>query len=192
MNEEASIALIRRFFDEQVNKDDTSRYTEFISPDVLLHGPASGQKIHGIKHTQSIDVSYIKAYPHKQFTIEEILSVEDKVFVHWICRGKHKEKYKAISPKNPDFAIAGFSIYRVRKGKIVEIWQFWDRLGLLEQIGEISVRTDPVEPGYYYKLLKKSWHGKISGTGPPPLSEGAPMSPLFAGRKDCQGDCLDL
>lgn len=154
MHAQKNISLIREFIEEQANKDDTSRYEEFISPDVLIHGPASGQKIRGIKATQKIDVSYIQAYPEKKFTIEEIFCRADKVFVRWICKGRHKGKVKGIYPKKREFTIAGFSIYRVRKGKIVEIWQFWDRLGLLEQIGEISVHTDPVEPGYYFNLLK--------------------------------------
>lgn len=154
MKGQKNITLIRRFFEEQANKDDTSRYEEFLSPHVLVHGPASGQKLKGIKDSQKIDNSYIRSYPQKKFIIEELLSFDDRVFVRWICRGKHKGKYKGIHPKNPEFSIAGFSIYRIEKGKIVEIWQFWDRLGLLEQIGEISVRSDLIEPGYYIELLK--------------------------------------
>ena len=154
MDAQKNISFVRQFIEEQANQDDTSRYEEFIAPDVLIHGPASGQKIKGLKETRKIDTSYIQAYPQKQFIIEEILSHDDKVFVRWNCKGKHKGKYKGISPRNPEFSIAGHSIYRIHKGKIVEIWQHWDRLGLLEQIGEISVHTDPVEPGYYYDLLK--------------------------------------
>lgn len=103
---------------------------------------------------QKIDRSYIRAYPLKKFTIEEIFLVHDRVFVRWICEGKRQEKYKGIRSKKSAFAIMGLSIYRISKGKIAEIWQYWDRLGLLEQIGEVSARNDTVEPGYYLELLK--------------------------------------
>lgn len=150
----SNVLLIRKLFEEHVNQDDLSFYADFFSKDVLIHGPASNQKIRGLEETRQIDTSYIQAYPGKRFTIEEIFGYGDRVIVRWICRGKHKGKYKGINPKNPLFAIAGLSIYRILKGKIVEVWQYWDRLGLLEQIGEISLQTDPVEPGYYLGLLK--------------------------------------
>ncbi len=126
----------------------------FFSKDVIIHGPASNQKIRGLKAARQIDSSYIEAYPGKIFSIEEIFGSGDRVFVRWICRGKHREKYKGISPKNPHFSIAGLSIYRISNGKITEVWQYWDRLGILEQIGEVSLQTELVEPGYYLGLLK--------------------------------------
>lgn len=111
-------------------------------------------KISGLAETKKIDSSYIEAYPGKKFIIEEIFGYEDRVMIRWVCHGKHKGKYKGIHPKNPEFAIKGLSIYRIVKGKISEVWQYWDRLGLLEQIGEVFLQTDPVEPGYYLGLLK--------------------------------------
>lgn len=149
-----NVLLIRRFFEEFVNKDDLSRYGDFFSEDVIIHGPASNQKIRGLKKVKQIDSSYVEAYPGKIFLIEEIFGCDDRVFVRWICRGKHREKYKGINPKNPDFSIAGLSIYRMSEGKIIEVWQYWDRLGILEQIGEVSLKTEFIEPGYYLGLLK--------------------------------------
>ena len=65
-----------------------------------------------------------------------------------------KKGYKGIDPKKKTFRIWGMSLYRFSNGKISEIWQFWDRLGILEQIGEIHIHTDPVKPGYYNDFLK--------------------------------------
>lgn len=154
MTIQKNILFIRQLFEEVVNQDDLSRYEEFFSKDVIVHGPSSTQKISGLAETKKIDSSYIEAYPGKKFAIEEIFGYEDRVMIRWVCHGKHKGKYKGIHPKNPEFAIKGLSIYRIVKGKISEVWQYWDRLGLLEQIGEVFLQTDPVEPGYYLGLLK--------------------------------------
>lgn len=166
MSTQNNIKLIKHFFETQVNKDDTSLYEEFIDPEVTIHGPASGQKIQGINNTKQIDSSYIQAYPHKQFFIEEFLGVKDRVFIRWVCKGAHKGEYKGIRPKIPEFAIAGLSIFRIKNNKIIEIWQYWDRLGLLEQIGEVSVRENSVEPGYYIKLLKSLGMEKYADKAP--------------------------
>ena len=149
-----NIRLVRRLFEEQASRDDISLYDQLFSEDVQLFGPASGQVVQGLAALKKIDQGYHKAYPGAQFSIEEIFGDGDKVIVQWTCRGTYKEGYKGITPKRKDFCICGLSIYRITKGKIQEIRQFWDRLGILEQIGEVQVRADPVKPGDYTDLLK--------------------------------------
>ncbi len=146
MDSHQNSKLIRRFIEKTVNRDDVPAFKEFISKDVVIHGPGSDQEIHGLAEVQKIDASYNRAYPGKKFEIVEIFSQEDRVFVRWICRGMHKKKL--------DFLVTGFSIYRITKGKISEAWQFWDRLGLLEQIGEIRIRRDPAHPEDYENVVK--------------------------------------
>ncbi len=152
MNENCE--LILRFFEDQVNLEDTSQYAKFVAKNVIVHGPGSDQTTQGLQNVEKIDVSYCRAYPKKKFAIEEIFEQGDRVFLRWICKGLYKDEWKGIRLKKPIFGIAGISIYRIEKGKIAEIWQYWDRLGLLEQMGEIRVHRDPIEPGYYLDILK--------------------------------------
>lgn len=148
-----NIKLVRCLFEKQANRDDTSLYERLFSQTVVLYGPASGQVVKGLAALKKIDQGFHKAYPGAHFEIEEIFEIGDKVIVRWICKAKYKEGYKGIKPKKKECSIWGLSIYRIIKGKIQEIRQFWDRLGILEQIGEIHVHTDPVKPGYYHELL---------------------------------------
>lgn len=149
-----NIQLVRRLFDEQASQDDTSLYDQLFSEGVELYGPASGQITKGLAALKRIDRGYHLAYPRAQFQIEEIFGHSNEVVVRWTCKGAYKAGYKGITPKKKEFSIWGLSIYSINKGKIQEIRQFWDRLGILEQIGEIHVHTDPVKPGYYEDLLK--------------------------------------
>lgn len=149
-----NIQLVRCLFEKQASEDDTSLYDQLFSHEVLLYGPASGQVIKGLAALKKIDQGYHRAYPGAQFEIETIFGIGDEVIVRWTCKAKYKEGYRGIRPKKKDFSIWGLSVYRITKGKIQEIRQYWDRLGILEQIGELHVRTDPVKPGYYTDLLK--------------------------------------
>ncbi len=149
-----NIELVRRLFEEQASRDDTSLYDQLFSKEVHLYGPASGQVVIGIPALKKIDRGYHKAYPGAKFELEKIFGHGNEVVVRWTCKGTYKEGYKEITPKKKEFNIWGLSIYRIDNGKIQEIRQFWDRLGILEQIGEIQVHTDPIKPGYYADLLK--------------------------------------
>lgn len=149
-----NIQLVRRLFEEQASQDDTSLYDQLFATDVILNGPASGHVVKGISALKKVDQSYHKAYPGAKFEIEKIFDSGNEVIVQWKCRGSYKEGFKGIYPKKKEFCIQGLSYYHFCKGKIQEIWQFWDRLGILEQIGEVHVQTDPVKPGYYANFLK--------------------------------------
>ncbi len=153
MSIEKNVLFIRKLFEEHINKDDLSSYGDFFSPDVIVHGPASQQTVKGLKKAQQIDSTYTSKYPGKTFLIKEIFGRDDRVFVDWVCQGKHQKKTKDLPLTDSPFSIRGFSIYRIHMGKIVEVWQHWDRLGILEQLGEVSVKT-LVEPGYYLELLR--------------------------------------
>jgi steroid delta-isomerase-like uncharacterized protein len=149
-----NIKLVQRLFEEQANRGDTSLYDQLFSEEVQLYGPASGQVIKGLATLKKIDRGYYKAYPGARFKIEAISGYGNEVVARWTCEGAYKEDYKGITPKKKEFSIWGVSIYRIGKGEIQEVRTFWDRLGILEQIGEIHIHTDPVKPGYYADLLK--------------------------------------
>lgn len=148
------ILSVKRLFEEQASRSDVSLYEQLFSEDVELYGPASGQVVKGLAALKKVDQGYYGVYSGTQFKIEEIFEHGDNVVVRWTCKGTYKEGTKGIKPKNEAFCISGIAIYRFANGKIREIRQSWDRLGILEQIGEIRVRTDPVEPGYYAELLR--------------------------------------
>ena len=42
-----------------------------------------------------------------------------------------------IAPTGNEVAITGITIHRIEGGKIVEEWENWDALGLMQQVGAI-------------------------------------------------------
>jgi predicted ester cyclase len=42
-----------------------------------------------------------------------------------------------IAPTGNEVAITGITIHRIEDGKIVEEWENWDALGLMQQIGAV-------------------------------------------------------
>jgi DNA-binding CsgD family transcriptional regulator/predicted ester cyclase len=138
-----NIELIRRFIEEQVNQDDISRYDQFFSKDVISYGPASDQITEGCANLQKIQASYHLTYPGTKFKIEDIFAIGDRVFVRWICKGMYKGKSHS---KKSSCILTGLSIYQILQGQIHQAWQFWDRLGILEQIGEIRIHKENSSP----------------------------------------------
>lgn len=145
--------LVRRLFN-QANEGDVSLYDELCWENVQLLGPGSNQITNGLAALKQMDQGYYRAYPGTKFELEEVIANRNRVMVRWKAKGLYQEGYKGIQPKKREFSISGISIYLIRSGKIQKIETFWDRLGMLEQIGDVQVRPDPVQFNDYTDLLK--------------------------------------
>jgi steroid delta-isomerase-like uncharacterized protein len=134
--------LVRSLFEEVYSKGNISKCNEILSKDVVLHDPALAHAIHGVAEFAAMETNYTRAFPGKKAIIEEMWSFEDRVVVRWRCQGIHKGAFNGILATNRSFSIDGISIYRFENKKIVEIWQNWDRLGLLEQLGAVAQASE--------------------------------------------------
>ena len=69
--------------------------------------------------------------------IEEIFSTEDRVVVRWTGSGTHVGEVNGIPPSGKPIKVDAISIFRMRDGKIAEMWEVWDTLTFLQQIGAV-------------------------------------------------------
>ena len=74
-----------------------------------------------------------------QFTIEEQIAEGDKVATRWTVTGTHKGDYRGISPDGKVGTNTGITIHRIAGGKMVESWVNSDDLGMLQQLGVVSM-----------------------------------------------------
>jgi len=82
---------------------------------------------------------YRKAFPDVKFTIEDQIAEGDKSVMRYNITGTHKGEFQGIAPTGKSIKITGIAIHRIANGKIVEIWANWDALGLMQQLGAVSL-----------------------------------------------------
>ena len=78
------------------------------------------------------------AFPDIRFTIEEIVSERDIVALRWTARMTHRGPHLGFAPTDAAVTVGGMGFARVRNGQVVEAWNSWDMMGLLQQLGQIS------------------------------------------------------
>jgi steroid delta-isomerase-like uncharacterized protein len=123
------------------NKNDPNTLDQFdalIDKNVQYHDLASQGKTKNLQAFKQAEQKYVKAFPNKKTQIDGIVSADDnQVIVRWTTRGTHKATFYGVPPTNQQITISGITIWRFSNKKLIEAWQLWDRLGLLEQIGAI-------------------------------------------------------
>ena len=72
----------------------------------------------------------------------------DRVMVRWTGRGRQQGEYFCIPPTNREITLSGIYIFRIENDRIAEVWNLWDQLGELQQLGVLpSIKEIIAERG---------------------------------------------
>src|SRR5215212_1831072 len=138
MSEEENKALTRRSW-EIVTKGslDTleDALQEVYADDIVMHEP--DEDVHSIEGLKQFVSMIRSALPDLHITLEDDIAEGDKVVSRWRAQGTHQGELMDIAATGNEVAITGITIHRVEEGKIVEEWENWDALGLMQQIGAV-------------------------------------------------------
>src|SRR5690606_17580698 len=112
---------------------------ELIAPDYVLHDPASPHFRGGLEGYKQFQVTYLRAFPDAHLTVDDQIAAADEVVTRWTTRGTQTGDLPGIPATGKQVTVTGITISRIENGKIVEDWQEWDQLGMLRQLGVVSV-----------------------------------------------------
>ena len=128
---EENKALARRSWELADNPDIID---EVYAPDVVWHNP--DQDVHGIEEAKQFIGMYTTAFPDMSVTVEDAIAEGDKVVTRVTLRGTHEGETEAFGPPTGrQVEGEGITIHRIEGGKIVEEWNAYDNLTLLQQLG---------------------------------------------------------
>jgi steroid delta-isomerase-like uncharacterized protein len=133
--------VVRGFY-EGMNAHDPSAaglFAEDVVHHNLLPGSPSGRA--GNERTMRM---LFAAFSDWAVLVEEVVAEGDKVAVRTVQRGTHQGEFFGVAPTGRRVEFSAIAVYRLEEGLIVEEWIEADRLGLLAQLG---VLTLPLEAG---------------------------------------------
>jgi predicted ester cyclase len=135
---EGNEALAHRFHMDIFQEGNLDAADEILSPDFVWHGGASpGEDQRGPEPTKQVASSFIATFPDRRITHEDAIAQGDKVLIRWTMSGTQEGEFAGIAPTGRRVTLTGFDLFRIEGGKIVEMWQEMDQLGLLQQLGAI-------------------------------------------------------
>jgi len=139
---EGNEALAHRFHMDIFQEGNLDAADEILSPDFVYHGSLGpGEDQRGPEPTKQVASGVIAAFPDRRITHEDTLAEGDKVLIRWSLTGTQEGELQGIPPTGRQVTLTGFDLFRIEGGKIAEMWQEADRLGMMQQLGVIP------EPG---------------------------------------------
>jgi predicted ester cyclase len=109
---------------------------EVFAPDFLFHEPGRPQ-VRSREDYKQFDAAFLAALPG-QFTIEDLIAEGDKVVARFSYHGIHQGPWRGVPPTGKAVTFTGTATYHIVSGKVVEVWENMDTLGVLRQLGLIS------------------------------------------------------
>src|SRR5215470_8472083 len=131
-----NIELMHRWFREVWNEGRIETVYQLFAADGVAIGQAGPQtQIRGPKEFVLFVERIRGAFPDIKVTIEDAFGAKDKVVLRWSASMTHTGDTLGVAATGKSVRLTGMTIVRIFKGKIIEGWDNWDQLGMLEQIG---------------------------------------------------------
>jgi len=136
MSTDENIQLMRRWFQEVWNEGRTETVHELFHPDGVARGQRTSEaEIRGPEEFVKFVREIRGAFPDIKVQVDDVFGAGDKVVLRWSGTMTHTGDSLGIPPTGRTVRSRGISIARFADGKVVEGWDCWDQLGMLEQIG---------------------------------------------------------
>jgi steroid delta-isomerase-like uncharacterized protein len=134
MSIEQNKALVRRFYDEVWSKGNVDAADDIFAADYVRHDLRPGNPLTGPAGQKKIAADFRAAFPDLRQTIDLIVAEGDLVVARWTMEGTNTGPWGGVAPTGKHAKIAGVNIFRIANGKVVELWNHRDDLGMMQQL----------------------------------------------------------
>lgn len=128
-------AIVQRFYEEVWNRGNTDVALEIFTDDYVRHDLRPTQALPGGAGQAKVAADFRDAFPDLSFHVDLILGEGDLVAARWTASGTHSGHWGDAVASGKKVTFSGVNIFRLRDGKVVEIWNHRDDLGLMQQTG---------------------------------------------------------
>ncbi|MGH3143242.1 MAG: ester cyclase [Gaiellales bacterium] len=135
MSTEENKALVRRFYEEVWNRGNADVAYEVFADDYVRHDLRPTEALPGPAGQKKIADDFRAAFPDLEFTIDVIVGEGDFVVGRWTASGTQSGSWGGREPTGRRATFSAVNIFRFEDGKVAEIWNHRDDLGLMEQLG---------------------------------------------------------
>jgi steroid delta-isomerase-like uncharacterized protein len=134
MSEDSNKALVRRFYEEVWAKGNLDVADELFADDYVRHDLRAGDPTPGPEGQKEIAATFRTAFPDLTWEIDFLLADGDLVAGRWTATGTHLGPWAGVEPTGRPMRFSGINVFRFSGGRVVEIWNHRDDLGLMQQL----------------------------------------------------------
>ena len=129
-------ALVLRFYEEVWGRGNVAVAHEVVADEYIRHDLRPTAPPPGPEGQATIAASFRSAFPDLEWQVDLVLGEGDLVAARWTASGTQSGAWGDTPATGRRIRFSGVNIFRFGDaGKVVEIWNHRDDLGLMEQLG---------------------------------------------------------
>ena len=130
-----NIEIITRF--EQFREGDLATLDELCDPGLVDHNPAPDHEptLAGFKQKVA---GFRTSFPDIAYELHDIIASGDTVATRWVVTGSQQHEFMGIPATGQTIRVEGMNLYRLKDGRVTDIWTQFDGVGMLQQLGAMG------------------------------------------------------
>lgn len=97
--------------------------------------PSQPEPLQGSQGILSYVAQVRTGFPDFELQVKQTVAQGNQLVAEWVCTGTQNGEFQGIAPTGRRVQVSGIAINRIENGQIAEERIYFDRLGLLEQLG---------------------------------------------------------
>jgi predicted ester cyclase len=130
-----AITAYERTWVEGLNRSDVSVADDVFVADCVIHINGSPEPNLGVAGFKQMVAGLLAAFPDLHFSIEDQIVAGDKVATRWVAEGTNSAALDSVPATGRRVRVDGLILDHVVAGRVVERWEQWDQLGMMQQLG---------------------------------------------------------
>lgn len=128
-----NIEIITRF-EHAFRANDQATIDELCDPGLIDHNIGHG--LDGTLAAFKEKAAYFLAlFPDITEEMQDIIASGDTVATRWVLTGSLQQEYMGIPASGQPIRVEGMNFYRLKDGRVTDIWTQFDGAGLMRQLG---------------------------------------------------------
>lgn len=123
-------------FEHAFRAADQAAIDELCDPGLVDHNPAPGEEptLAGFKHKVA---GFKAAFPDLVEDLQDVIASGDTVATRWVVTGSLQQELMGIPASGQEIRVEGMNFYRLKDGRVTDIWAQFDGVALMQQLGAI-------------------------------------------------------
>ena len=131
---QANKIAVRRFLEEFLSCGDPAVADQVLAPDFVDHNP-SNPELSGRENVKRSVRDWCAAFPDTHTVVDDLIAEADRVAARWTSTATQRGAFMGIPATGARVTVTASGLFRLSGGRIVESWDHFDALGLLQQLG---------------------------------------------------------
>ena len=130
-----NIEIITRF-ELAFRQGDQATIDELCDPGLVDHNPAPDHEptLAGFKHKTAY---FCSIFPDLKEDLQDIIASGDTVATRWVITGSLQQEFMGIPAAGQAIRVEGMNFYRLKDGRVTDIWTQFDGAAMMQQLGAI-------------------------------------------------------